>query len=373
MTFGSSLGLVLLVFCLLILWQIRQILLLLLMAILLAQILNLAVTWWQRHHLKRSYALIITLFGFFIGIIGMFVGIIPALVQQFRQLFSLLPQAIERLWGQVHSLEDYLDPSLASVLPDFKTLLAQLQPLINQIAGRGLSIFYGTFGIILSLLLIVALGLMILADPAAYYRCFLRLFPAFYRSRVRSILEQCDRDLKAWLKGIFCHMLIMTFGQLPGSIPDRHSPRFFPIYSRGISHLYPQPRASFKHDFTLFYRPSGSSLATLGGFTTLQQYLSVNSIFRPSFTAADFNSAVAQALTRFYPVGPVVFRLDFWLFRAISGGSPGAYRSYLAKGSFDRGYSRSLRQLGIKNPKLGIIGFKPRKWRDQNPPALPLG
>jgi len=288
MTFGSSFGLVLLVFCLLILWQIRQILLLLLMAILLAQILNLAVTWWQRHHLKRSHALIITLFSFFIGIIGIFVGIIPALVQQFRQLFSLLPQAIERLWGQLHRLEDYLDPSLASVFPDFKTLLAQLQPLINQIADRGLSIFYGTFGIILSLLLIVALSLMILADPAAYHRCFL------------------------------------------------------PIYSGRISHLYPQPRAGFKHDFTLFYRPSGSSLATLGSFTALQQYLSVNSIFRPSFTAAHFNSAVAQALTRFYPVGPVVFCLDFWLFRAISGGSPGAYRSYLAKGSFDQGYSRSL-------------------------------
>ncbi|MFM7478655.1 MAG: AI-2E family transporter, partial [Microcystis aeruginosa] len=216
MTFGSSLGLVLLVFCLLILWQIRQILLLLLMAILLAQILNLAVTWWQRHHLKRSHALIITLFGFFIGIIGIFVGIIPALVQQFRQLFSLLPQAIERLWGQVHSLEDYLDPSLATVFPDFKTLLAQLQPLINQIAGRGLSIFYGTFGIILSLLLIIALSLMILADPAVYHRCFLRLFPAFYRPRVRSILEHCDRDLKAWLKGIFCHMLIMTLGSCLG-------------------------------------------------------------------------------------------------------------------------------------------------------------
>ncbi len=52
----------------------------------------------------------------------------------------------------------YLDPTLASVFPDFKTLLAQLQPLINQIAGRGLSIFYGTFGIILSLLLIVGIA-----------------------------------------------------------------------------------------------------------------------------------------------------------------------------------------------------------------------
>jgi predicted PurR-regulated permease PerM len=210
MTFGSAVGLVLLVFCLLILWQIRQILLLLFMAIILAQILNLGVTYWQRYHLKRSYALIITVFGFFISLIGIFVGIIPALVKQFRQLFSLLPQAIERLWGQIHSLEDYLDPSLVSVLPDFKTLIAQLQPLINQIAGRGLSVFYGTLGIILSLLLILALSLMILADPAVYQRCFIRLFPAFYRPRVGSILQQCDRDLKAWLKGIFCHMLIMT-------------------------------------------------------------------------------------------------------------------------------------------------------------------
>lgn len=210
MTFGSAIGLILFVFCLLILWQIRQILLLSFMAIILARILNLGVNWWRRYHLKRSSALVLTVFTFFISLIGIFVGIIPALVKQFRQLFSLLPQAIERLWGQVHNLDNYLDPSLVSALPDFKTLIAQLQPLINQIAGRGLSVFYGTLGIILSFLLILALSLMILADPAVYLRSFIRLFPAFYRSRVRSILEQCDRDLKAWLKGIFCHMLIMT-------------------------------------------------------------------------------------------------------------------------------------------------------------------
>jgi predicted PurR-regulated permease PerM len=210
MTFGSAIGLVLFVFCVLILWQIRQILLLSFMAIILAQILNLSVNWWRRYHLKRSAALILTVFTFFVGLIGIFVGIIPALVKQFRQLFSLLPQAIERLWGQVHNFDNYLDPGLVSALPDFKTLIAQLQPLINQIAGRGLSVFYGTLGIILSFLLILALSLMILADPAVYLRSFIRLFPAFYRPRVRSILEQCDRDLKAWLKGIFCHMLIMT-------------------------------------------------------------------------------------------------------------------------------------------------------------------
>jgi predicted PurR-regulated permease PerM len=210
MTFGSAVSLVLLVFCLLILWNIRQILLLLFMAIILAQILNLGVTWWQSYHLKRSSALFLTIFTFFVSIIGLFVGIIPALAKQFRQLFSLLPQAIERLWEYIHRFDDYLDPTLVSIFPDFKTLIAQLQPLINQIAGRGLSVFYGTLGIILSLLLILALTLMILPDPDLYCRSFIRLFPAFYRPRVRSILQQCDRDLKAWLKGIFFHILIMT-------------------------------------------------------------------------------------------------------------------------------------------------------------------
>jgi predicted PurR-regulated permease PerM len=200
-----------LVICLLVLWNIRQILLLAFMAIVLANILNLLVVWLQGFRLQRPIALLLTISALFIGLMGIFGGIVPALTGQSRELIALVPQGVEKFWTRLYSLSESLDPSILRAFPDFNTLLSQMQPVINQIAGRGLSVFYGTLGILLGSLLILALTLMILAEPAPYLRAFIRLFPAFYRPRARSILWQCDRDLRAWLKGIVFHMTIVTF------------------------------------------------------------------------------------------------------------------------------------------------------------------
>jgi predicted PurR-regulated permease PerM len=211
MNLGNAIGLVILVICLLVLWNIRQILLLAFMAIVLANILNLLVVWLQGFRLQRSIALLLTISALFIGLVAIFGGIVPALTGQFRELIALVPQGVEKFWTRLHTLSESLDPSILQAFPDFNTLLSQLQPVINQIAGRGLSVFYGTLGILLGSLLILALTLMILAEPAPYLQAFIRLFPAFYRPRARSILWQCDRDLRAWLKGIVFHMTIVTF------------------------------------------------------------------------------------------------------------------------------------------------------------------
>jgi predicted PurR-regulated permease PerM len=211
MNLGNAIGLVILVICLLVLWNIRQILLLAFMAIVLANILNLLVVWLQGFRLQRPIALLLTISALFIGLMGIFGGIVPALTGQSRELIALVPQGVEKFWTRLYSLSESLDPSILRAFPDFNTLLSQMQPVINQIAGRGLSVFYGTLGILLGSLLILALTLMILAEPAPYLQAFIRLFPAFYRPRACSILWQCDRDLRAWLKGIVFHMTIVTF------------------------------------------------------------------------------------------------------------------------------------------------------------------
>jgi predicted PurR-regulated permease PerM len=223
MNLGNAIGLTLLVACLFLLWNIRQILLLAFMAIVLANILNLLVTWLQHHHFKRSFAFGVAVALLLSGVVGIFGVIVPALTGQFRQLIALVPKGVERFWSQLQTLSETLDPSILRAFPDFNTLLEQSRPLLNQIAGRGLSVFYGTLGIFLSLLLVLALTLMILADPAPYRQLLIRIFPSFYRPRVRSILRQCDRDLRAWLKGIVFHMMIVTllswFGLLLLGIP----------------------------------------------------------------------------------------------------------------------------------------------------------
>jgi predicted PurR-regulated permease PerM len=74
-----------------------------------------------------------------------------------------------------------------------------LQPVLAQIAGQGLNIFYSTLGLPLTLLLLFALSLMLLVDPQPYRQGFIRLFPSFYRSRIDYILFLCEESLENWL------------------------------------------------------------------------------------------------------------------------------------------------------------------------------
>jgi predicted PurR-regulated permease PerM len=73
-----------------------------------------------------------------------------------------------------------------------------------------LSFFYSSLGIPLSLVFLLVLTFMLLAEPRPYRQGFIRLFPSFYRRRVDEILLRCDRALKKWLAGIVFNMLVVT-------------------------------------------------------------------------------------------------------------------------------------------------------------------
>jgi predicted PurR-regulated permease PerM len=47
---------------------------------------------------------------------------------------------------------------------------------------------------------------MFLADPKAYRKVFVRLFPSFYRRRIDGILDKCEESLEGWLTGAFIAM-----------------------------------------------------------------------------------------------------------------------------------------------------------------------
>ncbi len=55
-------------------------------------------------------------------------------------------------------------------------------------------------------LLLLALTMMLLADPVSYRRGFLRLFPKFYRSRMNQILDRSHQCLQMWLSEILFRM-----------------------------------------------------------------------------------------------------------------------------------------------------------------------
>lgn len=210
MKLGQWLGLFVIGICIYVLWQIRHLLLLLFAAVVLADALNRLVKWFQGKKIKRGYAVLLSVSLLLALLVGFFWLIIPPFVSQFQQLVRLVPQGIEMLISGLKQQVNQLDPTLVSSLPSLKELTQQLQPLINQIAGRGFSVFYSSLGIPLSLLLLLVLMLMLLVDPQPYRQGFVRLFPSFYRQRVEIILDLCDRALQGWLTGILFNMSVIA-------------------------------------------------------------------------------------------------------------------------------------------------------------------
>lgn len=210
MNFGTWIGLVVFFISLYILWQIKQLLLLLFTAIVLATSLNILVTNFQKRGIKRNYAIFLSIFSLLAISASLIAIVVPPFVDQFQQLGALVPQAIDKISYWLDLLSERLNPQIIDFLPDTNELSRQIQPLIQQFLGGGLSVFYSSLGVIISSLFLLAITLMLLADPTPYRQGFRRLFPAFYRKRVDRILDLCGEALQGWLVGILFNMVIIA-------------------------------------------------------------------------------------------------------------------------------------------------------------------
>ncbi len=210
MTVGRWIGLLAFILSLYILWQIRQALLLIFTAVVLAHALNILVQRFQKSGMKRVFAVLLSVFLLLAVLVGFFFVIVPPFADQFQELSQLVPKGIERLSNWVEALQARISPQMIQYLPNIDQLVQQLQPLANRVLGGGFSFFSNSLSVVVNLLLVIILTLMLLADPTPYRKSFIRLFPAFYRRRVDEILKKCEVALRGWLIGILFNMFVIT-------------------------------------------------------------------------------------------------------------------------------------------------------------------
>ena len=215
MKFNDGLGLLSLILSLVILWQFRQILLLVFTAIVLATALNnLVRTLVGKFHLSRGKSIALTLMGVLLALISFMLFVVPPFIDQFQELIQLIPVGFERLGEWLDSLTNnpppWLPQSELESLPSFNELYQQLGSLAPKVFSNFFSFFSNSTAIMLQLLLLVVLTLMFLANPSAYRFSLLQLFPASYRQRADEILSQSEIGLLAWLKGVSINSLFVT-------------------------------------------------------------------------------------------------------------------------------------------------------------------
>lgn len=210
MTLGRWIGLIAFILSMYILWQIRQALLLIFAAVVIANALNILVQRFRRSGIKRGFAVLLSVFLLLCILVGFFLLIVPPFAAQFQELTKLVPQGIDRLSTWIEMLQARLSPQLMEHLPSIEQLFQQLQPLANRLLGGGFSFFSNSLNVVVNVLLVLILTLMLLVDPAPYRKGFIRLFPSFYRRRVDEILNECEVALRGWLVGIFFNMFVIA-------------------------------------------------------------------------------------------------------------------------------------------------------------------
>ncbi len=201
-----------------ILWQIRQALLLLFAAVVLATALNRLARYLQKFRLKRSIAVLLSISFLVLIFVGLFLIIVPPFTQQFQQLTQRAPQGIAKLNEWIDQIETRFSGQFGQRLPnlDVNDIMQQLQPLFKQLVGGAGAFVGNTLGVILSFLLVLVLTLMTLAEPLSYRKAFIQLFPSFYRRRVDGILDECEIALGRWAIGALISMSVITLLSLIG-------------------------------------------------------------------------------------------------------------------------------------------------------------
>ncbi|HEY9694853.1 MAG TPA: AI-2E family transporter [Oculatellaceae cyanobacterium] len=211
MKIGQWIGFFALIISLYILWELRQLLLLVFAAVLVATSLNQLARQLRKFGLPRPGSVLLALGIFLAVLVGFFFIIVPPFISQFQELTSTkLPQVLQLFNSWRNQLTTLIPPQMIQYLPDVNSLNNQVQPLLQGLAGRSLAFFSSSLGVLLNFLLVIVLTLMLLAQPTSYRKAFVRLFPSFYRRRADGILDQCEFALGKWIIGALISMTVVA-------------------------------------------------------------------------------------------------------------------------------------------------------------------
>jgi len=219
--FQHWLGLAALLTSGLLLWSLREVLIHLFAAVVLAMaICTIVGAIRRRWAIQRPLALSLCLLGLLLIVAIAVAVIIPPFFSQFQQLLVQLPDAARELqqivmgWISHASSLVYgadtpsdigsrLVPGGLSSLPSSTALASGVSGGIKGLLGLASNLGSG----LVQLLFVIAVALMVSIQPEAYLNVTIQLVPSFYRRRAGTILLQCGEALSSWMIGVLISSL----------------------------------------------------------------------------------------------------------------------------------------------------------------------
>lgn len=209
LTLGRWLGLIIILACLYVLWQVRTIVFLSLAAVVLATTLNRLVRRFRRSHLQRGYAALLAV-TITLGSTGILIFLILfRFIDQFDQLLELIPVSINQIQSWINEVQSRFPSDMIDRLPNLTRFTDQLQSTATWVITHIYLAFSNSLSLVLSILFVIVLTVMLLINPQMYRESLIQIFPAFYRQRADDIFSKCETKLVHYAAGIALSMVFV--------------------------------------------------------------------------------------------------------------------------------------------------------------------
>ena len=181
------------------LWMIRDILLLLLLALILASAMDPMVNYFKRHKIPRTVS-VLAVYILFMGLVALVTYlIVPVVVDQFKIFLTNLP-------GYSNNLHSRFGSLLGSF--DFSNFLGQE---LTGITGGGtvVSSTFGIFNGFINIVAVLVISFYLVAEENGMKAFISTLIPAAHREFTIGIVEKVQKKMGLWILGQLIAIVVM--------------------------------------------------------------------------------------------------------------------------------------------------------------------
>jgi len=173
------------------LYQIREILILIIFALIVSLLLNPVINFLERKKTPRTLAVISTYLIIF-GLISLFFYlIINSFIQEIQKLIEFLPQYFEKI-----------SPPLKEIgihpFENFESLISAVGTSLGKMGANVFNTLFLIFGGIFSTFFVLTLAVFLSLEERAFEKTFALFFPKKYESYIFELWEKCQRNISGW-------------------------------------------------------------------------------------------------------------------------------------------------------------------------------
>lgn len=173
------------------LYQVREILILIIFALIVSLLLNPIVNFFEKKRISRTLAVIAVYLIVFGLISSFFYLIIHFFIQETQKFLELLPKYFEK----------FSPPLREAGIPAFNNLESLIGTLANNLGKIGANIFntlFVIFGGLFSTIFVLTLAVFLSLEEKAYEKTLSLFFPKKYETYVLELWEDCQRKISGW-------------------------------------------------------------------------------------------------------------------------------------------------------------------------------